>query len=95
MNTLTKYELAKQMKQATGMSREAAVNAIETLGDLIVCHFQNGGDRVTIRGFGTFTRRYRSAYVAKLPIGGAFNIPAKTSIHFRPSAEVARRLTEV
>jgi nucleoid DNA-binding protein len=95
MKTLTKTYLAalvvKSARQA--ISQGEAVDLIETLMDLLVCHFQNGGEKVTLRGFGTFKLRKRRAFTGSNPnTGAAIQIPEALSITFKPGAETLRRL---
>lgn len=77
----------------TALPAAKAVDVIETLMDLIICHFQSGGERVVLRGFGTFKLRKRRAHVGSNPqTGESMRIPAALSIAFKPGAEALRRL---
>jgi integration host factor subunit beta len=93
---LTKKELATMLWSAdrfTGISQKTMVDLVETLTDLIVCHFQSGGERVVLRGFGVFKLRRRCAFTGSDPrTGKSMEIPEKLSVIFKPSAEVIRRL---
>jgi integration host factor subunit beta len=93
---LTKQDLAKQIKNTSPyrlMGMKAIVLLLETVFDLIVCHLQNGGEKVTIRGFGSFKLRTRRGYTGTNPqTGDPLQIPQGVSISFKPGAEVARRL---
>ena len=43
------------------------------------------GERIEIRGFGTFSKHQRAPRLARNPkTGETFNLPAKTVIHFKP-----------
>jgi nucleoid DNA-binding protein len=91
--TLTKTGLAKQTAQGLSLTQIEAMNAIETIADLITCHFQNGGEVVTIRGFGTFRKRKRRAFTGSDPrTGEPVAIPERYSVTFKPSADVVRRI---
>lgn len=91
--TLTKTELAKQTARAMSLGNVEAISTIETITDLITCHFQNGGVAVTIRGFGTFKKRKRRAFTGSDPrTGEPVEIPERYSVTFKPSADVVRRI---
>ncbi len=94
--TLTKSELAKQLAHANrhrALPQTVAVDIVETMMDLIACHFQNGGSKVAIHGFGTFKTRKRKAFVGSDPRNGdRLEIPERLSITFKPSAEVIKRI---
>ena len=93
MKTINKAILAAGIRSFTSSNREA-VNVIEQLFDLIVCHLQNEDvGAVVVRGFGTFktaTRRARKGVNPKT--GEKISIPAKRVLTFKPSAEVKRRI---
>ena len=51
------------------------------------------GERIEIRGFGSFNCRQRPARVARNPKSGeAVNLPAKATIHFKPGKEMRDRV---
>lgn len=103
MKTLTKNELAKQLRQGTKrrlvlMTEKTAIYIVETIADLIACHFANGGDRVIIRGFGTFKIRKRKAFIGYNPRRGSMlyqRVPARLSVGFKPSAEMTKRINQL
>ena len=92
---MTKHELAGQLAQAERISHTKAVSIIENVADLIICHFQNGGEKITIRGFATIKVRKRRAFTGKDPHGRLHRHEEheeKKSIIIRPSAEMLRRI---
>jgi nucleoid DNA-binding protein len=90
---LTKKDLAKQAAKALHIPQTKALNAVETLADLIACHFQEGGERVTIRGFGTIKLRKRCAFTGRDPrTRELFTVKARKSITFKPSRELLDRI---
>ena len=99
MKRLTKMALAKELVDAQNLSRydmltqSWAVDIIETLADLIVCHFVEGGESVTIRGFGTLKIVHRKSFVGTNPrTGHALRISARKSLSFKPGGEVTKRI---
>ena len=57
---------------------------IETLG---------GGKRIELRGFGSFSLRYRAAQVRRDPRTGApITVPGKYSVHFRAGKPLRERV---
>ena len=95
---LTKYVLARMLvdedrQWGRKLTQARAINIIETLTDLIVQHFETGGDRVTLTGFGTFKFVTRGAFEGSDPrTGESIDIPARNTISFKPAAEVKRRI---
>jgi nucleoid DNA-binding protein len=99
--TLTKNELAKQLTQGTKkrlvmMTEKTAIDIVETIADLIACHFANGGDRVIIRGFGTFKIRKRGRFTGFHPkTGESMLVHSRLSVGFKPSAEMTKRINQL
>lgn len=51
------------------------------------------GERIEIRGFGSFNLRHRSPRIARNPkTGEAVNLPAKVSARFKPGKEMRDRV---
>ena len=51
------------------------------------------GERIEIRGFGSFDLRHRPPRIARNPrTGEAVNLPAKVAIHFKPGKEMKDRV---
>lgn len=90
---MTKSELIERLSVATGelnkKEAELIVNTIfDSIGDALV-----GGDRVEIRGFGSFTIRERDARVARNPKSGeVVSIPNKKTPFFKTGKELRLRV---
>ena len=90
---MTKSELIVQLMASNEMlnKREAEiiVNSIfESIGDALV-----DGDRVEIRGFGSFTVRERDSREARNPKSGeVVRIPAKKTPFFKTGKELRERV---
>ena len=68
---------------------ELALNCI--LGQLENALVQ--GERIEIRGFGSFDLRHRPPRIARNPKSGeAVHLPAKVAIHFKPGKEMRDRV---
>jgi integration host factor subunit beta len=71
---------------------ELALNCI--LGQLANAIVQ--GERIEIRGFGSFNLHHRPPRIARNPkTGEAVNLPAKVAIHFKPGKEMRDRVNEM
>jgi integration host factor subunit beta len=68
---------------------ELALNCIlRQLADAIV-----QGERIEIRGFGSFDLHHRPPRIARNPkTGEAINLPAKVALHFKPGQEMRDRV---
>jgi integration host factor beta subunit len=89
---MTKAELVEIISQQTGVSKKDTgliVNLImENIGQALV-----SGDKVELRGFGSFKVKTRRARLARNPrTGAAVNVPAKRVPYFKSSNELKGRL---
>jgi len=90
---MTKSELIERLSSATGelnkKEAELIVNTIfDSIGGALV-----EGDRVEIRGFGSFTIRERDARVARNPKSGeVVSIPTKKTPFFKTGKELRLRV---
>ena len=68
---------------------ELALNCIlRQLADAIV-----QGERIEIRGFGSFDLHHRPPRIARNPkTGEAINLPAKVALHFKPGSATRSRV---
>ena len=90
---MTKSELIEQLtvnnEVLNRREAELIVNAIfESIGQALA-----GGDRVEIRGFGSFTVRHRDAREARNPKSGEIvRIPAKKTPFFKTGKDLRERV---
>jgi len=90
---MTKSELIEKLSfTAVSLNKkeaEVVVNTIfDSIGDALV-----SGDRVEIRGFGSFTVREREAREARNPKSGeVVSIPAKKTPFFKTGKELRARV---
>jgi integration host factor subunit beta len=90
---MTKSELVDRIVEANGVltrkESEMVVNIIfDAMGDAL-----RNGEKVEIRGFGSFTVRERGAREARNPKSGEIvNIPAKKIPFFKTGKELRERV---
>lgn len=90
---MTKSELIERLSYHAGdlnkRDAEVVVNTIfDSIGDALI-----DGDRVEIRGFGSFTVREREAREARNPKSGeVVSIPAKKTPFFKTGKELRSRV---
>ena len=68
---------------------EAAINCmLNQMADALV-----DGERIEIRGFGSFNLHHRPARIARNPKSGeSLSLPAKVKVHFKPGKEMKDRV---
>ena len=68
---------------------ELALNCVlEQMADALV-----HGERIEIRGFGSFDCRHRPSRIARNPKSGeSVNLPAKVTVHFKPGKGMRDRV---
>jgi integration host factor subunit beta len=83
--------LASRFTQLTATDAEIAVKEIlDAIGDSLA-----HGDRIEIRGFGSFSLNYRPARKGRNPKSGeAVSVPAKYVPHFKAGKEMRERVEE-
>lgn len=92
---MTKSELiealAGKQTQLTHKDIDAAVKALlEHMSQAL-----ENGERIEIRGFGSFSLHYRPPRVGRNPkTGDAVKLPAKHVPHFKPGKELRDRVNE-
>ncbi len=85
---MTKAELIEDVSRAVEMSRKESEVIVETIFESIVRSLR-GGDKIEIRGFGSFRTRQRDARVGRNPKTGArVEVPPKKIPYFKPSKEL-------
>jgi len=85
---MTKAELIEDVSKATDMSRKDSEVIVETIFESIVKSLRTG-DKIEIRGFGSFRTRQRDARVGRNPkTGERVDVPPKKIPYFKPSKEL-------
>src|SRR5712692_1618256 len=86
--TLTKADLIAEVERITELKRSDSETIVETIFDSIIQSLQNG-EKIEIRGFGSFRTRQRRGRVGRNPKTGAkVEVPAKKIPFFKPSKEL-------
>jgi integration host factor subunit beta len=86
--TVTKADLVEEVSRTTSMTRNDSEEAVETIFESIIRALQNG-EKIEIRGFGSFRTRERRARVGRNPKTGArVEVPPKRVPFFKPSREL-------
>ena len=90
---MTKSELidslANQLPYLVHKDVELAVNCIVEN----MCQSLSDGDRIEVRGFGSFSLHYRPSRTARNPeTGESVNLTPKYATHFKPGKELRNRV---
>jgi integration host factor subunit beta len=87
-STVTKADLVEQVVRVTELPRKESEAVVETIFESIIGALQ-GGDRIEIRGFGSFRTRQRRGRTGRNPKTGAkVEVPPKRIPFFKPSKEL-------
>lgn len=85
---MTKADLIDDVARKTELSRKDSEVIVDTIFEGIVKSLR-GGDKIEIRGFGSFRTRQRNARVGRNPkTGERVEVPAKAIPYFKPSKEL-------
>jgi integration host factor subunit beta len=86
--TLTKADLIEEILRVSELPRRESETIVETIFDSIIQSLQKG-EKIEIRGFGSFRTRQRRGRVGRNPKTGAkVEVPAKKIPFFKPSKEL-------
>jgi integration host factor subunit beta len=87
-STVTKADLVEEVVRVTELGRKESEAIVETIFESIIGALQ-GGDRIEIRGFGSFRTRQRRGRTGRNPKTGAkVEVPPKRIPFFKPSKEL-------
>ena len=85
---MTKADLVDEVSKVTELSRKDSEVIVETLFDSIIKALKTG-DKLEVRGFGSFRIRERKARQGRNPkTGEKVNVPEKKVPYFKPSKEL-------
>jgi integration host factor subunit beta len=86
--TLTKADLIEEVLKVTELPRKESETIVETIFDSIIEAIQKG-EKIEIRGFGSFRTRQRKGRIGRNPkTGEKVDVPAKRIPFFKPSKEL-------
>ena len=92
---MNKRDLVECVAAELGGSRTAAEKAVKAVLDSILDGVDRDGN-VAIAGFGTFERKERAARPGRNPrTGETLEIPASSTVAFRPAAALKRSAAAV
>ena len=85
---MTKAELIEEVSKVVEMTRKDSETIVETIFDSIVNSLHKG-DKIEIRGFGSFRTRQRQPRVGRNPkTGSRVEVPSKRIPFLKPSKEL-------
>jgi integration host factor subunit beta len=91
--TLTKADLIERVAEATGLTKKQAEEVVESIFGGIIGALRSG-EKIELRGFGSFRLRQRGARIARNPKreGVSVSVPAKSVPYFRPGKLLKEQL---
>ncbi len=85
---MTKADLVEEVARVTDLTRKDSEVIVDTLFESVIKALR-GGDKLEVRGFGSFRVRERNARVGRNPkTGEKVEVPAKRVPYFKPSKEL-------
>ena len=88
IGTMTKADLVEEVTQLGDLTRRDGEMIVDTIFDSVI-HALRSGDKIEIRGFGSFRIRQRKPRTGRNPKTGAkVDVPAKRVPYFKPSKEL-------
>ena len=87
---MTKAELIEEMAKDAGISKTAATTALTSMIDGITKALKKKDGKVTLVGFGTFSKIRRKARKGRNPqTGEMIKIKASNSVKFKPGKKLS------
>jgi integration host factor subunit beta len=91
---MTKAELVEEVAHKTGLPKKQAEIIVNTVFESIVDSLKSG-EKIELRGFGSFRIRHRGARVGRNPkTGEKVPVPAKRIPYFKPGKHLRELLNE-
>jgi integration host factor subunit beta len=88
LKDMTKADLVEKVTRLGDLTRRDGEIIVETIFGSVIGALQ-GGDKIEIRGFGSFRIRQRNPRIGRNPKTGArVEVPAKRVPYFKPSKEL-------
>jgi len=85
---MTKADLVEEVARVTQLTRKDSEVIVDTLFESVIKALK-AGDKLEVRGFGSFRVRQRNARVGRNPkTGEKVQVPAKRVPYFKPSKEL-------
>ncbi|MET0752426.1 MAG: integration host factor subunit beta [Pyrinomonadaceae bacterium] len=85
---MTKADLVEKVANEAEMTKKDAEQLVEIIFDSIISTL-NKGEKIELRGFGSFRVRQRNARQGRNPkTGDSVKIPAKRVAYFKPGKEL-------
>ena len=85
---MTKADLVEEVSRVTELTRKDSEVIVDQLFDSVIKALK-AGDKLEVRGFGSFRVRQRNARVGRNPkTGDKVEVPAKRVPYFKPSKEL-------
>ena len=85
---MTKADLVEKVAREADMTKKDAEQLVEIIFDSII-ETLNNGEKIELRGFGSFRVRERNSRRGRNPkTGAAVDIPAKRVAYFKPGKEL-------
>ena len=89
---MTKAELVERVAHAAALSRADAEQAVQTVLDSVVDALRRG-EKIELRGFGSFRLRARRPRLGRNPkTGTKVDVPGKAIPYFKPGKELRDQL---
>lgn len=91
---MNKSELIEKVSSTLNLSQEESETVVGTFLNEITEALENG-NRVEIRGFGTFSLRERDSRVARNPkTGESVNVGTRNAVYFRAGKKMAEAIND-
>ena len=89
---MTKAHLVEEVARSTELTKKDAEVIVSTVLESIVDSLK-GGDKIELRGFGSFRIRERGSRIGRNPKTGArIDVPSRKVPYFKPGKELRERL---
>ena len=91
---MTKAELVEEVAAMTDLTKKHAEIIVNTVFESIVDSLR-GGEKIELRGFGSFRIRQRGPRIGRNPkTGDRVSVPAKKIPYFKPGKELKELLNQ-
>jgi len=91
---MTKADLISEVSRITELSRKDAENIVNVFLDRIVDALKDG-EKIELRGFGSFKLRSRNSRVGRNPrTSEAVQVPAKKVPYFKPGKDLKKLINK-